>query len=119
MLERKPGAPRNGRPFREWKLPESIENVKAHLLLKDDGERQVVEILCAILTHGLEAAEVACELALERKIICKSIILNILGRVTEEAQTPNIDCPSVFELENPPIADCSKYESLLEAYHVA
>lgn len=118
-LERKPGALRNGRPFREWKLPRSIESVKDYLLGKVGGDREMAGILCAIPLYGLDAVEVACELALEERAICKSRILNILARVSEELPAANIDNPVVFELKNPPLANCARYDELMEARHVS
>ena len=119
VLERKPGALRNGRPFLEWKLPCSIESVKDYLLCKPGGDRQVAEILNAIPRYGLEAVEVACELALEQKVICKSLILNFLSRVSEEPSPENVSYEHIFYLKNPPLANCAKYDDLMEHGHGA
>lgn len=48
VLARKPGALRNGAPFREWVLPTAMEKVRKRLKIADDGDRQMVTILgCA------------------------------------------------------------------------
>ena len=57
VLARKPGALRNGAPFKDWVLPAAIERVRRKLASADDGNRQMVDILNAVLTDGLPAVE--------------------------------------------------------------
>src|SRR5215208_3070354 len=57
VLARKPGALRNGAPFRDWHLPASLERVRRKLRGSDDGDRQMVKILSAVLSDGLAAVE--------------------------------------------------------------
>src|SRR5262249_49986334 len=64
VLARKPGALRNGAPFKDWPLPASLEQVRARLSGSDDGDRQMVKVLTAVLTDGLQAVEAACAEAL-------------------------------------------------------
>ncbi|MDI7925266.1 Mu transposase domain-containing protein, partial [Ferirhizobium litorale] len=45
VLARKPGALRNGAPFREWVLPAAMEKVRRRLKSVHDGDRQMVTIL--------------------------------------------------------------------------
>lgn len=117
VLERKPGALRNGRPFREWRLPKSIEQVKEILLGRKGGDREAAGILGAIPQYGVDAVEVACELALEAKVLCKSHILNILSRVSEDVPSRNIRV--AIGLKEPPAANCSRYDELRSQYHGA
>jgi hypothetical protein len=65
VLARKPGALRNGAPFKDWVLPSSMERVRSKLKAADDGNRQMVDILTAVLTDGLPAVEAACAEALQ------------------------------------------------------
>jgi hypothetical protein len=44
VLARKPGALRNGAPFRDWVLPAALERVRRKLAGSDDGDRQMVAI---------------------------------------------------------------------------
>src|SRR6202795_5108620 len=53
VLARKPGALRNGAPFKDWLLPASLERVRRKLKGSDDGDRQVVKFLSAVLSDGL------------------------------------------------------------------
>src|SRR3979490_2231172 len=59
MLARKPGALRNGAPFKDWVLPAAIERVRRKLAGADDGNRQMVDILNAVLTDRPPAAAAA------------------------------------------------------------
>ena len=59
ILERKPGALRNGAPFKDWKLPDALGRLRTHLSGHDDGDRQFVKILAAVQEDGLEAVEAA------------------------------------------------------------
>src|ERR1700752_1542964 len=49
VLARKPGALRNGAPFKDWVLPAAIERIRRKLASIDDGNRQMVDILNAVL----------------------------------------------------------------------
>jgi hypothetical protein len=66
VLARKPGALRNGVPFRDWVLPTSLERIRRKLRAVPDGDRQMVEVLTAVLSDGLEAVEAACREALDQ-----------------------------------------------------
>jgi len=64
ILERKPGALRNGAPFKDWELPKALVRVRRKLAGVEDGNRQMVDILTAALSDGLDAVEAACAQAL-------------------------------------------------------
>jgi hypothetical protein len=57
VVMRKPGALRNGAPFKNWVLPSSLEQVRRKLSGSDDGDRRTVEIVAAVLEDGLPAVE--------------------------------------------------------------
>ena len=59
VLAREPGALRNGAPFKDWILPASLERVRRKLAKAPRGDRQMVDILSAVLTDGLIAVEAA------------------------------------------------------------
>ena len=44
VLSRKPGALRNGAPFKDWPLPASLERVRRKLTGTADGDRQMVKV---------------------------------------------------------------------------
>ncbi|SLN70998.1 hypothetical protein AQS8620_03373 [Aquimixticola soesokkakensis] len=80
VLARKPGALRNGAPFKEWDLPLSIHRVWRKLERQPGGDRQMVDILSAVLTDGVEAVEAACAEALSHNVYSAGVVLNILAR---------------------------------------
>ena len=120
LLERKPGALRNGRPFLEWKLPESIRKVWENLEQKySDWDRQMSNILSAIPIYGMEALEVACETAFETGTASESVVFNHLTRLTEERTAQAVSVPEKLKLKEEPRADCGVYDRLLGSCHVA
>lgn len=52
VLARKPGALRNGAPFKEWDLPPALRRVQRKLERQPGGDRQMVDILGAVITDG-------------------------------------------------------------------
>ena len=46
ILTRKPGALRNGAPFKDWQLPNALGRLRTRLAGHDDGDRQFVKGLC-------------------------------------------------------------------------
>jgi hypothetical protein len=56
VLARKPGALRNGAPFRDWTLPPALSKVRGRLGRSDEADRQFVDILAAI--EGVDAARI-------------------------------------------------------------
>ena len=83
VLARKPGALRNGAPFREWELPVAIRRVQRKLERQPGGDRQMVDILSAVLTDGIDAVEAACAEALSHNVHSSGVVLNILARRRE------------------------------------
>jgi transposase len=115
VLARKPGALRNGAPFKDWVLPASLERVRRKLAAADDGDRQMVDILAAVLSDGLPAVELACSEALRNGVHAASVILNILARRRQPAASITIMTPDALRLRHEPTADCARYDSLRRA----
>jgi transposase len=115
VLVRKPGALRNGAPFKDWVLPSSLERVRRKLAAADDGDRQMVDILAAVLSDGLPAVERACGEALHNGVHAASVILNILARRRQPAAPSTIMTPDALRLRHEPTADCARYDSLRRA----
>ncbi len=115
VLARKPGALRNGAPFKDWLLPGALERVRRKLAGSDDGDRQMVAILAAVLTDGLAAVEAACAEALENGVHSADVILNILARRRDPEPAAVIATPAALRLTHAPIADCARYDQLRSA----
>jgi transposase len=111
VLARKPGALRNGAPFRDWQLPPALAQVRRRLSSHADGDRQFVGILGAVLSDGLDVVEAACAEALDAKLFSRDVVLNLLARRRDPAppaNLPSIGPPLTIE----PVADCARYDTL-------
>jgi Mu transposase, C-terminal domain len=112
VLARKPGALRNGAPFRDWVLPAAMERVRRKLAGVDDGGRQMVDILVAVLTDSLPAVEAACAEALAHGVYSADVVLNILARQRDPGPPVTIVTPAALTLRHAPVPDCARYDSL-------
>ena len=115
VLARKPGALRNGAPFKDWLLPGAIERVRRKLKGAEDGDRQMVAILSAVLTDGLAAVEAACAEAIAEGVHSADVIINILARRRDPGPAVTILTPEALRLRHEPAADCHRYDTLRRA----
>jgi len=115
VLARKPGALRNGAPFKNWVLPAGLERIRRKLTGSGDGERQMVALLSAVLSDGLPAVEAACLEALREGVHSADVILNILTRRREPPAPLAVMAPDALQLQVTPAADCGRYDSLRSA----
>ena len=112
ILVKKPGALRNGAPFKDWDLPPALAQVRAKLKQHTDGDRQFVKVLGAVLDHGLDAVEAACSEALAAGIASGDVILTVLARQQQPPAPPSITTPDALRLKIEPAADCGRYDSI-------
>ena len=115
VLARKPGALRNGAPFKDWVLPAALERVRRKLAGSDDGDRQMVAILATVLTDGLPAVEAACAQAMSEGVHSSDVIINILARQRDPGPAATILTPDALTLRHAPVADCARYDQLRSA----
>jgi hypothetical protein len=115
VIQRKPGALRNGAPFTE--MPDIFRRLQNHMLRKDGGDREMVDILSLVLHHDEGAVLRAVELALEAGVPTKTHILNLLHRLIDpkQADHPEIDPPDALALETAPKANVDRYDDLRQA----
>jgi transposase len=114
VLEKKPGALRNGAPFKQWDLPESMLAVRNILEDRLGGDRQFVSILSVVSRYGLEPVANACAQVIVDKTVSSDVILSILSRTHDEPQPE----PIPLSLQLPllkliPVVDCYRYDRLL------
>ena len=81
VIQRKPGALRNGAPFAE--LPAAFRTLQQHMLKTPGGDREMVEILALVLQHDEQAVLTAVEMALEAGVPTKTHMLNLLHRLVD------------------------------------
>ena len=114
VLQRKPGALRNGAPFQDWQLPKAMSRLRTRLSRRHDGDRQMVTVLAAVLDDGLEAVEWACAEALASGTCSADVVLNVLARRRDPKPPEPIETPDNLRLRHPPRADCQRYDRLRE-----
>jgi transposase len=121
VLERKPGALRNGAPFKDWELPKAIKEILERLKSSyPDWDRQFVGVLNAVPLYGLGAVDKACREALDMRVVSKEVVLNLLNRDQDQDPNPDMAPPAHLILKQDPVADCRRYDRLLrEVHHVA
>ncbi len=112
VLLKKPGALRNGAPFKDWGLPPALAQVRQRLKHHPDADRQFVKVLGGVLDHGLDAVEAACAEALSAGIANGDVILTVLARQRQPPPVPSITTPHALRLKIEPVADCGRYDSL-------
>jgi transposase len=118
VVQRKPGALRNGVPFTE--LPEAFRTLQQHLLKKPGGDREMVDILALVLQHDEQAVLCAVEMALKSGVPTKTHVLNLLHRLVDGKSftPPSIDAPQALALANEPKANVERYDTLRKAKEV-
>jgi transposase len=120
VLERKPGALRNGAPFKDWGLPEALTRIRDILERRyTDWDRQFVAILTAVPLYGLETVAWACQEAISSGTVSKEVVLNLVNRSQDEQNTAMVDLPDHLRLKQEPVSDCRRYDSLLREVRYA
>ena len=117
VVQRKPGALRNGAPFLE--LPDGFRTLQQQLLQRAGGDKEMVEILALVLRHDEQAVLTAVELALESGAANKQHILNLLSRLLGQAPPAPVDAPPALALQVEPVADMARYDHLRRTRHAS
>ena len=112
VVQRKPGALRNGAPFLE--LPDAFQRLQRHLLRNPGGDREMVEILALVLHHDEQAVLTAVAMALDAGVPTKTHVLNLLHRLLDgkPLSTPPVTAPQALRLVSEPMANVERYDAL-------
>ncbi len=108
LVERKPGALRNGAPFAD--MPAPLKQLKRGLMRHEGGDRVMAQVLAAVPTAGLDAVLVAVELVIESGALSAEHVLNVLARLN--ASPPPECVETSLQLKEVPLANTSRYDSL-------
>jgi len=108
LIERKPGALRNGAPFAD--LPRPLRQLRHGLARHTGGDRIMSQVLAAVPVAGLEAVLVAVELVLESGALSAEHILNVVARLT--AAPPPVTVENHLPLKEVPLANPARYDRL-------
>jgi len=110
VVQRKPGALRNGAPFSE--LPESFRRLQTLLLKRPGGDREMVDVLALVLLHDEQRVQQAVTEALEVERPSKQHVLNCLSRITDPPKPKPSLPPPALKLVTEPLADTDRYDRL-------
>jgi transposase len=77
LVQRKPGALRNGAPFAD--MPTPLKQLKLGLMRHEGGDKIMAQVLAAVPTAGLDAVLVAVELVIESGALSAEHVLNVLA----------------------------------------
>ena len=112
VIQRKPGALRNGAPFTE--LPPAFRQLQDIMLRRSGGDREMVDILALVLHHDEQVVLTAVELALAEGVATKTHVLNLLLRLIDGKVNsgPDLDTPQALILRREPKANVERYDNL-------
>jgi transposase len=112
LVQRKPGALRNGAPFLD--LPEPLQRLRKSLLRHAGGDRTMAQVLASVPQAGLDAVLVAVELALEgaapNGAVSVEHVRNVLARLNAPPRPQ--DAKTSLQLRHLPLADTARYDRL-------
>lgn len=112
VVQRKPGALRNGAPFTE--LPDSFKKLQSKLLKRRGGDREMVDVLALVLLHDEQLVERAVTAALEVEEPSKQHVLNCLSRLSDNPRPKPLTTPPALKLVTEPTANTRRYDRLRE-----
>lgn len=115
VAQRKPGALRNGAPFKT--LPTRFQQLQTLLLKRPGGDREMVDVLALVLLHDEHLVEQAVAQALDSGQPSKQHVLNCLSRLGDSPVPAPLKPPPVLTLVTEPIADTARYDDLREVGH--
>ena len=108
LIQRKPGALRNGAPFAD--MPAPLLRLRQGLMRHEGGDKTMAQVLNCVPSHGLEAVLVAVELVIESGALSTEHVLNVLARLNAVPVPESVE--SSLHLREAPVANTGRYDSL-------
>jgi transposase len=108
LVERKPGALRNGAPFAD--MPAPLQQLKRGLMRYAGGDKVMAQVLAAVPTAGLDAVLVAVELVIESGVLSVEHVLNVVARLGTSPPPPSAE--TSLQLKEVPQANTRRYDRL-------
>ena len=108
LIQRKPGALRNGAPFAD--MPAPLLRLRQGLMRHDGGDKIMAQVLNCVSSHGLEEVLVAVELVIESGVLSTEHVLNVLARLNAPPIPETV--ASNLNLQEVPVANTGRYDSL-------
>ena len=112
VIQRKPGALRNGAPFLELPIP--FRQLQDQMLRKPGEDREMVDILALVLHQVERAVLTAVEMALAASMPTKTHVLNLLHRLVDGKVVggPPLDTPQALIVGHEPKANVERFDGL-------
>jgi transposase len=112
LVQRKPGALRNGTPFMD--LPPALLRLRQSLLRHAGGDRVMAQVLAVVPQAGLDAVLVAVEVLLEGATpnggISVEHVRNVLARLSSPPMPQQAE--TSLQLSQVPLANTARYDGL-------
>ena len=108
LVQRKPGALRNGAPFAD--LPGPLQRLRQGLMRHDGGDKVMAQVLAAVPAAGLEAVLVAVDLVVESGALSAQHVLNVVARLNAAPVPDSVE--TTLPLTQAPLANTNRYDSL-------
>jgi hypothetical protein len=108
LVQRKPGALRNGAPFADLPIP--LQRLRQGLLRHSGGDRVMAQVLAAVPTAGLAEVLVAAELVVESGVLSAEHVENVLARLNAGPLPASVE--TSLQLKEAPLANTSRYDTL-------
>ena len=110
LLEKKPGALRNGAPFAEMPLLLAQLQTALRRRERQQGDRIMAKVLAAVPAHGLETVLGAVKQLLDSGVTSIEQVLNVLSRLNDLPIPAQVE--TSLKLNEEPLADTARYDSL-------
>jgi hypothetical protein len=118
LVQRKPGALRNGTPFMD--LPPALLRLRQSLLRHAGGDRVMAQVLAVVPQAGLDAVLVAVEVLLEGATpnggISVEHVRNVLARLSSPPMPQQAE--TSLQLSEVPLANTARYDGLRSSVEV-
>jgi len=108
LVQRKPGALRNGAPFAD--MPAPLQRLRQGLMRHDGGDKIMAQVLNCVSSHGLDAVLLAVELVIKSGVLSTEHVLNVLARLNATPIPESVE--SSLHLKEMPVANAGRYDSL-------
>jgi transposase len=119
LVQRKPGALRNGTPFLD--LPPALLRLRQSLMRHAGGDRVMAQVLAVVAQAGLDAVLVAVEVLLEGATpnggISVEHVRNVLARLSSPPMPRQAE--TSLQLSQVPMANTARYDGLRSGVEVS
>lgn len=119
LVQRKPGALRNGAPFLD--MPEPLQRLRAALMRHEGGDRTMAEVLAMVPQSGLDGVLVAASLVLEDVTPSGQVSIEHVKNILARLNSPPIPDPvaTTLTVKEAPVADTARYDRLRPISQIA